>query len=546
MKNFVLFLLLFAIKYSYAQNNYGKQLWMNGNAYTYFVYDGTNKPVLRKKNMTNFAKPWFDYVPIVPNISNICDSATGEFLMNVSPQYIYDSMGNIIDGGDDIISPFQKNYLLNTNVAPPNNPQGSIILPRGNKVFDVFVPFFTDSAFHKFYTNQADSFNAQMNVLLHHVVDMKANNGHGKVVIKKHNILGEGISLIRNGMQAVRHANGKDWWLCKMGYGRLLSDSIFMYTFLVKADTIIGPQANYLGIFSDYKGNPSNYFYKGGVNGQLSFSKDGSQFVFTGNYNYQLLLGSFNRCNGIINDVRFVATPKNQSMYVFGDTFLTNLTSDEEPNCGVIFSPNNRFVYLNRPYQIFQWDSYASDSASAWYAVKLGLDTIANYQSFYAMMHLGVDDRIIIGTAWSSSMFLGGITEPNKKGAACNFVGKYLRLADPVYPWLRSLATQHNYLLGQDNNVCWPTSVQPVVKGAANTVIVYPNPANKLMQVTVTETTKQGSFVLLDVLGKPILTQRITAATTSINIAHIATGLYIYKVQWVGCGTITGKIQINN
>lgn len=33
---------------------------------------------------------------------------------------------------------------------------------------------------------------------------------------------------------------------------------------------------------------------------------------------------------------------------------------------------------------------------------------------------------------------------------------------------------------------------------------------------------------------------------STVNIAKVPSGLYIYKVLFDGCGTITGKIQINN
>jgi hypothetical protein len=533
MKYILVALLFFVTKYSFAQNNYGKQLWMQGNAYTYIVFDGANKPLMRKKNMSNFPKPWYDYVPFSPNTSNICDSMSGELLMNVSPLYIHDSVGNIIEGGDDLLNPIVYSYLqVQTDAC--HNPQGSIILPRGGRVFDIFVPFYTDSAFINYTSNAADSINAQMNVLLHHVVDMNANNGHGKVIVKKQNILGGGISLIKNGMQAVRHANGKDWWLCKMGYGRLLSDSIFMYTFLVKADTIIGPKANYLGMFTDYMGQSSNYFNKGGHRGQLSFSKDGSQFVFVGVQNFQLLLGGFNRCNGSINEVKFVATPKNQSIYLYGDTALTNITTDQETNLGVIFSPNNRFVYLARDYQIFQWDSYAPDSASAWYAVKLGFDTISAYASYYALMHLGSDDKIIVSTDWNHPPYINGITEPNKKGSACAFVGKYLRLNDS-YPYLKSVSNQPNYLLGEDNNVCWPTSIAPIVKGAVNGFTVYPNPSTGSIQLVFDEVCTLPTLVTVyNILGAQIHQQTIPTNTIKHSIqAKFAAGIYVVKIGGV-------------
>jgi hypothetical protein len=47
--------------------------------------------------------------------------------------------------------------------------------------------------------------------LYHTVVDMSQNNGLGQVVSKNNLILADTLSSCA--LQAVRHANGRDWWI---------------------------------------------------------------------------------------------------------------------------------------------------------------------------------------------------------------------------------------------------------------------------------------------------------------------------------------------
>lgn len=54
----------------------------------------------------------------------------------------------------------------------------------------------------------------EFDVLNYSVVDMDSNAGMGKVV-QKNVVLADKQHYVNCAMQAVKHSNGKDWWLVK-------------------------------------------------------------------------------------------------------------------------------------------------------------------------------------------------------------------------------------------------------------------------------------------------------------------------------------------
>src|SRR5690606_38975770 len=93
--------------------------------------------------------------------------------------------------------------------------QSSLILPLGDSTFYLIVPNATDAVYANWYSTPF-VYKAFFDQLFFYKIDMKANNGAGKVVSKE--IVLDSVTMIRTMMQAVRHANGTDWWLLKQMY----------------------------------------------------------------------------------------------------------------------------------------------------------------------------------------------------------------------------------------------------------------------------------------------------------------------------------------
>ncbi|QLH45308.1 MAG: hypothetical protein HWD58_06670 [Bacteroidota bacterium] len=83
--------------------------------------------------------------------------------------------------------------------------------------------------------NYINSIFTEFDVLSYCVVDMDSNQGKGKVILKD-KILSDKQHYYNTAMTAVKHANGKDWWLVKADcFSHRLQE------FLVREDSILGP-----------------------------------------------------------------------------------------------------------------------------------------------------------------------------------------------------------------------------------------------------------------------------------------------------------------
>ena len=59
---------------------------------------------------------------------------------------------------------------------------------------------------------------------------------------------------------------------------------------------------------------------------------------------------------------------------------------------------------------------------------------------------------------------------------------------------------------------------------------VYPNPADKVLNVAFAEAEQETELEIMDIQGKVLLTQSATKKENKINIASLANGIYFLKV----------------
>jgi hypothetical protein len=112
--------------------------------------------------------------------------------------------------------------------------------------------------------------------LLHTILDLSADNGQGRVILRNDPIVFDTIDIVD--VQAVKHANGRDWWvICKK------HKSNRFYTTLLTPDTLITNSMTIGTIF------PVERW------GEMVFSPDGTQLAIYDVYN-DLRLYDFDRC----------------------------------------------------------------------------------------------------------------------------------------------------------------------------------------------------------------------------------------------------------
>lgn len=216
-------------------------------------------------------------------------------------------------------------------------------------------------------------------------VDMRENQGLGKVVEKHTEILSD--TLEEDDLQAVPHANGRDWW-------------VIIPKFMSNCYGIV---------YLDAEGNTSvkeqcigTSFGLDSWLGQSTFSPDGKKYVRF-HWKYGLNIFDFDRCTGELSNPVHIPFPDL--------TFF---------RAGCAFSRSSRYLYATTHTKLFQFDMQAPDIATS-------RTFIADYDGFntpfptrFYMAGLALDGKVYVGCP-GQHKHIHVIHEPEKPGAECQF-----------------------------------------------------------------------------------------------------------------------------
>jgi Secretion system C-terminal sorting domain len=382
--------------------------------------------------------------------------------------------------------------------------QMSIILPKVGNQYYVFTSGMSDKAFDEWQSPNANFDSFRFDNLNYAIVDMDANNGAGKV-LEKNKVLLQDMYLSHNRMSAVRHANGRDWWLVKPH-----KELDIFYSFLITDNEIKGP---FISKFEDPK-------IVLGIVGQMCFNQSGTQFVQT-----QAGLGfakvyNFDRCNGTI--------AKYKNFYIKQDS----VKYGGDWTAGVAFSPNDSLLYVSTRYSISQVDLFTSNINNT---IKItGPDTLLDYFPWYEAMALAPDNKIYIGNGNGNLPSMDYIEFPNIKGLGCSFRGRGNGAIQSPYSNLLVPPNMPNYGLG-----VLAGSPCDTIRAQINNWLLYPNPAREMVKLKVLNSSNGQSVTIqiFDMLGK-LIVQSIRAINYEheaiINTSNLANGLYILKANSEG------------
>ena len=222
-------------------------------------------------------------------------------------------------------------------------------------------------------------------------VDMNANNGLGNVT-EKNTLLLQDTNLMDN-ITAVRHGNGRDWWIVEP---RGLTDT--MYMFLLTPFGIKGPYIEETGLSSK-----SLKF----TAGQAVFSPDGTKYVRVNKLD-GVDIFDFDRCRG-----KFVYAQR-----------LPFPGEEQDGIMGAAISPSSRYLYVTALTKLFQYDLFAENVEASkvlideydWF-----LDTLfSNLQTSFYQQMLGPDGKIYISIP-NTTAYLHIIHSPDSTGKLCDF-----------------------------------------------------------------------------------------------------------------------------
>jgi hypothetical protein len=366
--------------------------------------------------------------------------------------------------------------------------QGSIILPTPGQINKYYL-------FHVTGENLSTSIQA-LNIFCT-TVDMSLNNGLGGVISKNIPLFYD--TLIIGEITAVKHANGRDWWLLSHRH-----NTNWFHLLLVAKDGISGPFDQDIGGVNTF-----------GSDGQNVFSPDGHKYA---RYLYRdgLDIMDFDRCSGTFSN----------------DIHIT--INDSADASGVAFSPNSRFLYVGSERYVYQYDMHAAN-------IEASRVTVAVWDSFYSpnppfaitfFKGMLAGDGKIYFISPNGSDYLHVVNFPDSLGIACDFqqhslyLQTYNAFSMPNYP---------NYFLGAETgSICDSLVVLEEVNKTEPILTIYPNPVlNRRVIFSYPIFSKFGNLVINDIEGKEVCRFILSAwsSTHNITLPQLNSGVYIARIE---------------
>jgi hypothetical protein len=429
--------------------------------------------------------------------------------------------GDLMQNGDSTNSPGGME-MSNHYGGGSLFPQSDIILPKKGNQYYVFATGMSDSNWTKWYGGGYYPFFEYLN---YSIVDMDSNGGLGKVLVKNKIIL-DSQTYFNVAMSAVRHGNGKDWWLVKEDY-RKHGFQVFRIT----PDSIIGPTYYYVPV-----AKRGNYWAQSTV---IEFSRDGKQMASTmysdmidsiqipqtWDYN-RVDLYDFDRCTGAITHRQKYIVP---APY---DTDGIPPLLSAEGKCGVCFSPNSQLLYFSTIYSIYQLN--LADTA-VHHGLKVhGIDTLIDFFPLYNTMALAPNNKIYIGNFGGTRKYMSTIDNPDVLGMGCGFHSN--AVSQPFNANLKS--PPYMPYFGLVSEVCFPAGNGSITQNNNKGPLrVYPNPASTHLIVESEQFGEQPNEIILSTLLGQVLQRQVFKTSTKqyqLNIAGLARGVYMVAVKSMG------------
>ncbi|MBS1546299.1 MAG: hypothetical protein JST38_14050 [Bacteroidetes bacterium] len=476
-------------------------LWTGG--YTYAGIDtalgGINIDYMNGSQVITTVDRDMNYFRTVANITD----SLGNLLFSTNGVRIADATGNTMQNGDSL----NPSWYTADLSAPPDGlliPQACLILPKPD----------APGIFYLFHSTLDDIPYAAAHHLYLTTIDMSLNGGLGGVVSKNQVLFDDTLNEGR--ITAVRHANGRDWWLfCHKDFTNVY------HRLLV---TPAGVEVN---------GTQSIGIVRGWDIGSVCFSPDGSRFAYIANSGglCRIDLFDFDRCTGLFSNPVLVETPD------------TNFAM------GVSFSPNSRYLYATATTNVYQFDTEAADIAASQVHIAHWDSTYSPFPPFatmFDMAQLAPDGKIYIGTG-NSTLRLHVINNPDEPGLACNMEQHGVVL--PRY-FVNSLPNHPNYHLGPvDGSVCdslgLGAGINAALSGAEGRLLAVPNPSLGQFMLHYPAHAGVGWLEVRNLAGQVVLRERIPQWSTvhEVVLEGEAAGMYQCSLRW-GLEIMTTRIVI--
>ena len=376
-----LFILLFLFSLQAQKEDYN---WLIGYAFE-FEYQGKNKIDF------NYDPPQIstEWHPVhFYNANSSISSPTGELLFYTNGVRIGHAEWEIMENGDSLGTADKHLNYVDNNFGFPIN-QGVLTLRKPGSENEYYV------IYNHLDAEEDSPTSPESYELLYALIDMNQDGGLGNVIEKNISFTEEKPDF--GGLTAVRHANGRDWWIPVQGdttnvYAMYLLDPTGLH---LTGSQTIGVASNQDGLL------------------HTVYSPDGSKYAKYDLYSFseptQISYMGFNRCTGMFTE--------QQVTYEYTNTATSSSFG------GVAFSPDSRYLYLSTYLSVIQFDTEDPDMFAH-------PDTVAVYDGFQDTLSLGFptfflypqlapNGKIYISTE-GNTLYLHTIHNPNAAGVACD------------------------------------------------------------------------------------------------------------------------------
>ena len=341
-----------------------------------------------------------------------------------------------------------------------------------------------------------------LRALQYSYIDMSLDEGKGDL-IEKNKIFYNQDTIQSSYLQAVKHANGKDWWIVQP-----VRDSSIYLTFLLDNTGINLAEKQDIG--DDFHWNASSA-------GKAKFSPDGTKYAYFNTLN-QLRLFDFDRQSGLLSNLEVIHVRDNNNF------------------SAIEFSPSGNMLYFATIDSLFQLELSTNEVEfiEEWNGMSDPFFTT------FFLMQRAPDCKIYMGSMSSTNTY-HVIHKPDEKGIACDFEQQGVAL--PHTSSVANFPNFPNFRIDEDE-VCDPTITsvfnQPVI--ISKDISLYPNPVSADLRIE-TSNDLELRFVEVHTLdGRMVDRIFIDINSHTYDMSDLQAGVYVLKFHLEGGGILTKKV----
>ena len=414
--------------------------------------------------------------------ATICDSS-GSMLFSCNGVFVVNATGDTMMNGWGLSPSYYTNNHIGTGLWIP---QSVLIIPKPGSSTNYYLIHSTvdDSvqyAYHIYYSE----------------VDMTLDGGLGAVISKNNILLND--TLNPGIITAVKHANGRDWWLV---FHQSRTNRYYIYL------------SDPFGI--NYYASDTIGDIRKPANGQSCFSPDGTKFALY-DPRHDLDIMDFDRCIGMFSNCIHVSI------------------NDSAAGGGVAFSANSKVLYVSSTVYVYQFDMTATD-------VALSKTTVAVWDTNYSpsppaattfyQSHLAPDNKIYI-CCTNGTLDIHVIDYPDSVGTACHLCQHCIHL--PRYN-ATTMVNQPNYFLGAEHNsICDSLQTDvPIISSTFHLFNIFPNPTRNILYISDSSKELIRSLQIYNSIGQE--QESITYSSiknneyVEVNTSSLPSGIYFLHI----------------